>query len=110
MPGRPDEPHARSDVDRPVVELPRIGVDSLVRQIQHEGTLPVLHDERDGTIGQDVSHVALDLVKPPILVDLRVGDPSLAREADPMVEAGTRCRIVPHVPLPDERGLVPQAL
>src|SRR5687768_5729726 len=106
MPRRGDVALLRIWIDRAVVTLLHVRVHRLVRQVYKEGTAPRLVDERDRTIGEEVGRVSLLHAEATALVNLRVHRSSLPGKPGPVVEPRTRGRIVPHVPLADERRFV----
>jgi hypothetical protein len=89
-----------------VVALDDVGVNGLVRQVEEEGSSVRPPDERDGPVREDVGDVPGDLRQAAVLEEVGVDALPLAGHRDPGVEARPRLRVVPHVPLPDERGLV----
>jgi hypothetical protein len=65
----------------------------------------------DGVLRQQVRDVAGPLEGLAVLVELRIEVHALALEAEPVIESGPRhVRVGVHVPLADERGLVPRGL
>ena len=67
--------------------------------------------ELDRVVGQNIRRVALVLPPRPVDVERRVDIGALAAEGDPTVEPGPWVVArAPHVPLADERGLVPGRL
>jgi hypothetical protein len=105
-----DVDHRVVEVDGTVVELVRVGMYCLVAEHHEERPLVIGFDETQCAFGQNVRDIAARSRTRTVLVQYGIDDATLAGKPDPVVEAGPQRRIVPHVPFPDERGLVARAL
>lgn len=79
----------------------------LVGEVHQKRSVPLPLDEPDGPVGEDIRDVAVDLMQPPVLVQLGIDRAPLPRHPDPVVEPRSRRRVVVHVPFTQEGGLVP---
>ena len=83
-------------------------VERLVRQVQQERLRAPSRDELQRPAVQPVGHVPVDLELPPVDVHYGVEVRPLTLETDPVIKAGAARVVEAHVPLADERRLVPR--
>src|SRR5262249_35575930 len=95
-----------AQIDAAVGGLLDIRMNGFVRQVKAEGLMTGTPDDLDGALGEYIGDIAARLPDFAVDVEHRVDRLALAREADPVVEAGARRIVVAHVPLAEKSGLV----
>src|SRR5262252_9319702 len=94
-------------INASIIILSHLGMNRFVCKVDEERFVMLLPNEFNCITTQDVSCIARSLDQLAVFVDFRIDIGTLSFKTHPTIEARPRSVVIAHMPLADERGLIP---